>query len=133
MQNVNIQLKYFKEREFNNFGKMDIDFLKTLDEFREFAGKPIIIHSDYRDNSERHKSGQAVDIRIVGFDVLDMYFLAEKFGKFKGIGIYPNWNNPGLHIDTFKSGRWLAYNSGTRQEYTALNSENIKRYVLPII
>jgi uncharacterized protein YcbK (DUF882 family) len=126
-------LKHFKVSEFNHYSKMDSDFLNILDAFREYVGKPIIIHSDWRSNSERHSTGKAVDIHIVGMNCLDQLLIAERFGRFKGIGIYPCWNNPGLHIDTAKDGRWLAYESNGRQEYTALNAENIKRYVISLI
>jgi uncharacterized protein YcbK (DUF882 family) len=126
-------LKYFKPSEFDRYDKMDMDFLNILDEFREFAGRPIYIHSDYRENSSRHITGKAVDIHIKDMNCLDQFLLAERFGKFKGIGVYPSWNSPGLHIDTAKDGRWLAYESNGRQEYTALNAENIKRYVISLI
>lgn len=127
------QLKNFSASEFNHPEKIDVEFLKIVQEFRDFVNKPIIIHSDFRTNSQRHASGKALDFRVVGMNVLDMYLSAERFGKFKGIGIYPNWNNPGLHVDIHKPGRWLAYNSGGRQLYVALNAENLKRYVISTI
>lgn len=109
---------------------MQFDLLKILDEFREYCGYPIVIHGDFRENSERHRSGMAVDMHIVGLNVFDQFLLAERFGKFKGIGIYPCWNNKGLHVDIYKSGRWIAYNDGTgKQQYTALNFDNVKRYI----
>jgi uncharacterized protein YcbK (DUF882 family) len=126
-------LRYFKVSEFDSFDRMDLDFLNMLDAFREFVGKPIILHSDYRSNSDRHITGKAVDMHIVGMNCLDQLLIAERFGKFKGIGIYPSWNSPGLHIDTAKNGRWLAYDSNGRQEYTSLTAENIKRYVISTI
>lgn len=129
-------LKYFSPGEFSGYKNMDNDFLVRLDKFREFVGRPIIIHSDYRegDGSSQHHLGLAVDIHIKGLDVLDQYLLAEKF-DFSGIGVYPCWNRPGLHIDMRKGrrARWLGYNSGNGQQYTALNSENIMRYVIPLI
>lgn len=129
-------MRYFRNSEFNDFDMMNTEFLRLLDEFREFVGKPVIIHSDYRegDGSSQHHLGLAVDIHIKGLDVLDQYLLAEKF-DFSGIGVYPCWNRPGIHIDIRKGqrARWLAYNSGNGQQYTALNSENIMRYVIPLI
>lgn len=123
-------LKYFKVSEFVMYDKMDNDFLNILDEFREFVGRSIYIHSDYRENSARHKTGKAVDIHIKDMNCLDQFLLAERFGKFEGIGIYPCWNNEGLHIDTAKDGRWLCYLANDKQEYTALNYKTIKRYIM---
>jgi len=126
-------LKHFKVSEFNHYSKMDSDFLNILDAFREYVGKPIILHSDWRSNSDRHITGKAVDMHIVGMNCLDQLLIAERFGRFKGIGIYPCWNNPGLHIDIAREGRWLAYTSGNTQEYTSLTAYNINRYVIPTI
>lgn len=133
-----VDIKYFKKSEFNNPDLMQRSTVFLIDEFREFVGASIIINDDARIGSgkSQHYFGKAVDIVIVGLNVLDQYLMAEKFGKFKGIGIYPHWNRPGLHLDNRGGdpGRWLAYKSDDgKQRYTALNSENIKRYVIPII
>jgi uncharacterized protein YcbK (DUF882 family) len=130
-------MKYFIPSEFSNIEKLDDRLLELIDEFREFVGKPIHIHSDYRegDGTSQHHLGKAFDIHIQGFDVLDQYLLAEKFDKFTGIGIYPCWNRPGIHVDIRYGApaRWLAYKDNGKQVYTALNSENIRRYVIPLI
>ena len=97
-------IKHFKPEEFNypdefiNNGGFVL--LQKLDEFREFVGKPIIIHSDFRPGDKgQHGKARAVDIHIKGMHVIDQFLCAEKSGLFTGIGIYPNWNNPGLHLD----------------------------------
>ena len=97
-------IKHFKPEEFNypdefiNNGGFVL--LQKLDEFREFVGKPIIIHSDFRPGDKgQHGKARAVDIHVKGMHVIDQFLCAEKSGLFTGIGIYPNWNNPGLHLD----------------------------------
>lgn len=97
-------IKYFKKEEFNHpdefINNGGYVLLQKLDEFREFVGKPIIIHSDFRPGDKgQHGKARAVDIHIKGMHVIDQFLCAEKFGKFTGIGVYPNWNNPGLHLD----------------------------------
>lgn len=100
-------LKYFSINE--NWGdpnKMDPVLMFTLDEFRHFVNKPIVVHcgweaSGHSENS-LHYQGKAVDIHVEGMHVLDQYLAAERFDSFNGIGIYgPDvWKNPGLHLDT---------------------------------
>lgn len=107
------ELKYFKKEEFNypdefiNNGGFVL--LQKLDEFREFVGKPIIIHSDFRPGDKgQHGKARAVDIHIKGMHIVDQFLCAERSGFFKGIGVYPEWNSPGLHLDIRKgsSARW---------------------------
>ena len=102
-------IKHFKPSEFDHPNKMNPYLIRRLDQFREMIGKPIIIHSDYRPgDSGQHGLGNAVDIHVKGMNVVDQYLLAEKTGLFNGIGVYPNWNNPGLHLDVRKGSpaRW---------------------------
>lgn len=64
-------LRNFSEGEFNNFAKMDQEFLKFLDDVRTLAGMPFYLTSDYRSpqrNAEigghvasLHPKGMAVD------------------------------------------------------------------------
>lgn len=126
-------IKYFKPYEFNEPDKMEYHFINRLDQFREMVGKPIIVHSSYREDSDTHKQGIAVDIHIVDMNVLDMFLLAEKSDLFKGIGVYPNWNSPGLHIDMRNKearwGCWTPTGTGKKNIYVPLDSAFIKRLV----
>ena len=67
-----MDLIYFKEDEFDNFKKMDKDFLRLLDQCRHAAQTPFRITSDYRNKRKNkdvggspdsaHLYGYAVDI-----------------------------------------------------------------------
>ena len=97
------QIKYFNPDE--NWGdpiEINFDLLKRLDALREFCGNPIIIHCGYTTDghtkNSQHYAGKAADFHIMGVRLINQYLLAERF-NFGGIGIYPNWKNPGLHCD----------------------------------
>lgn len=108
------KIRYFKPSEFNYPYKMSEELIIALDALREYVDKPIIIHSDYRPgDSGQHGKGLAVDIHIKNMHVIDQFLCAERMGLFKGIGVYPRWNNPGLHLDVRegKSARWGCWQS----------------------
>ena len=93
-------VKFFKPSEFKHPEKMEPLLIYSLDKLRKQAGSPIIVNSDYREgDSGQHGQGKAVDIVISGMSVVDQFLLAEKSRMFSGIGIYPFWNRPGLHLD----------------------------------
>lgn len=83
--------------------KMDHNLIIRLDQLRELAGKPIIIHCGYATEGHSlnsfHYKGMAADLHIEGYSLLDQYLLAEQAGPFGGIGVYPDWSRPGLHLD----------------------------------
>lgn len=97
------KIKYFKESEWGDVSKLEPNLIYLLDEFREFVGKPIVIHCAYDKNghttNSQHYLGKAVDFHIKGMNWRDQYYAAVRFGKWTGIGVYPDWNNPGLHCD----------------------------------
>ena len=93
-------IKYFKPSEFSQPDKMNTELIKALDEYRRLCGKPVIIHSSFREGDKgQHGLGNAVDIHVKGISLIDAYLLAEKTGLFNGIGVYSWWNNKGLHLD----------------------------------
>lgn len=67
-----MDLIYFDKEEFDNFEKMDSEFLKLLDEIRHLSGVTMIITSDYRTKKKNkevkgspdsaHLYGWAVDV-----------------------------------------------------------------------
>lgn len=125
-------VKHFKPSEFNEPNEMDYHFINRLDKFRDMVGKPIIIHSSYRKGGKsKHAEGIAVDIHIKGMDLMDMFLWAERSDLFKGIGVYPCWNNPGLHLDMRKEeGRWATWDKSDVKDktYVALDSKFWERY-----
>ena len=90
-----------KSENWGDADKMNPLLIYSLDALRELAGRPIIINSGYRPNDpgSTHKNGDAADIVITGLSVIDQFLLAEKTRLFSGIGVYPFWNRPGLHLD----------------------------------
>jgi len=54
------------------------------------------------------------------YELYQFYILAEEAG-FTGIGVYPDWNNPGLHVsDGSDTGRWAGINKDGKQVYIGL-------------
>lgn len=116
-------LRYFTEKEkWGDAGKMNPALLLLLDRLRHKIGKPFVIHCGYEISghspSSRHYSGDAVDFHIEGLsfpeaiDALlkalhDTDFLGEVSAVYVGLGIYPDWNSAGFHIDLRGySARW---------------------------
>ena len=97
------QIEHFDPKEkWGDSEKMSFELLKRLDALREFCGHRIIIHCGYAVNGHtkdsQHYLGRAADFHIAGVSLVNQYLLAERF-NFGGIGVYPEWNNPGLHCD----------------------------------
>lgn len=129
------QLKYFSPEE--NWGspcKMSFELLKKLDALREFVSRRIIIHCGYsrggHTKDSQHYLGKAVDFHIENTSLINQYLVAERF-MFTGIGVYPDWNNPGLHCDVrYKSkeqpqDRWAKLN----KKYVPLTENIIKKII----
>jgi uncharacterized protein YcbK (DUF882 family) len=98
--------------------KIDPLLLYSLYSLRKAIGLPIHIHCGTQGKHVEgsfHYNGLAVDVHI-GKDVpvLDQYLMVEKYNLFTGIGLYPDWNNPGLHLDigrgTKRPARWVKKN-----------------------
>lgn len=84
------------------FGSLTMNpiLIQTLQALRNYTGRPIHIHSGYRrEGGGFHPRGMAADIHIEGLGLVDQYLAAERFAEFGGIGVYPYWNNPGIHVD----------------------------------
>ena len=118
----------FSEVEpWGNPSLIDEQLVILLQSIRDHAQKPIIIHAGTQGTHaprSLHYIGKAVDFHIQNMCVLDQYLIAEKIVGCGGIGIYPFWNNPGLHIDirhTHLGARWIQSADGS---YQALNAPN---------
>lgn len=102
------RIKHFKREEWEKFpDRIHSEVVYLLDEMRQAAGKPIIIHvaaddSGHVEGSAHYFTSQrtalAVDFHVVGMSLLDQWLLAERF-PWVGIGVYPGWEHPGLHCD----------------------------------
>lgn len=135
------KVKHFTEKE--NWGSpslMDYDLIYGLDALREYVGLPVIIHCGYATKGHSKKSwhytGHAVDCHIENMSILDQYLAAERFG-FGGIGVYPYWVKPGLHLDTRhlapyeKGARWVGVMKDRKQIYLALDEGTIVTHLIP--
>jgi uncharacterized protein YcbK (DUF882 family) len=80
---------------------MDSFLVHELDRLRAYIGRKIVIHCGYeaRDGKGYHPKGLAVDCHASGLHPMEFYIAASRFKGFGGIGIYPWWNRPGLHLD----------------------------------
>lgn len=124
--------------------------LLRLDDFRRFLGVPVYVSSGVRTNNPKSfhhpvNGACAVDIVVPDYkdSAMDLVLDAERFA-FHGIGYYPHWawgsrTCGGLHLDTrpykrkkdgtfFKGSRWMGIMQGDKQNYIALNYENMVRF-----
>jgi len=106
-------ITYFKQTEFDYPENIDTTSLLMLDRMRHIEGgiKDIFIcvNADfaYEGHSKNswHYRGKAFDISILDrktkepLPILEQYIMVTRY-FFTGIGVYPYWNRPGLHIDT---------------------------------
>lgn len=122
------KIKHFSPDEnWGDVNKVNPYLIIALDALREATGHPIVIHNAYatkgHSETSMHYVGKAADIHIVGMSLIDAYLAVEKLGLFNGVGLYPFWNNPGLHVDLRqKPARWGRNAAGI---YVALNDKFI--------
>jgi len=85
--------------------KMQLHLIYWLDALRKYVGSPLIIHCGYEKeghvSKSQHRWGNAVDLHSDTIHYKTLLCAALLF-PFAGIGIYPYWNNPGLHLDMRK-------------------------------
>lgn len=114
-----------KWEEYKNFSKEEFDckhsgknemkheFMKKLQNLREFYGKSMRITSGYRDithpiearkkgKSGAHTTGMAADIAVERQDAYDLLSLAFQIG-FTGIGIQQKGGGRFIHLDCIES------------------------------
>jgi len=90
-----------------------------------------VIHVAYETSGHavdsQHYLGLAVDLHFANISLLDQFLMVERF-PFTGVGLYPFWTNPGVHLDI----REVAENGGARWwrgaggEYKEMNAELFK-------
>jgi len=110
-------------------------FIKKV--FSKFAF--AIVHqafekTGHEKNSLHYLNGnglaRAVDLHFEDVALIDQYLAAERF-PFTGIGCYPLWRNPGLHLEIedgiiVPGKRWMKTSEG----YIGITSETLQ-YILP--
>lgn len=107
-------VRHFKREEWKHDpDKVQPDLVYLVDELRGTAGAPILIHVAFDPSGHVTDSGHyttsrdlavAVDLHIAGWSLLRQWLHAEKM-VFNGIGLYPHWQHPGLHVDLRRIGR----------------------------
>jgi uncharacterized protein YcbK (DUF882 family) len=93
-----------------------------------FSGFHVRVNEDYASagpdsphvKDSQHFLGQAADLSIYGCSLFDAWLSAERFA-FKGIGVYPYWNNPGLHLDVRTAPYRARWWRDAEKNYQALN------------
>ena len=95
-------VKYFTPEE---VGAEDMSpaLMFKIDIFRGQIGHSVIVHCGYEtsghsENSYHYKK-MALDFHVKGHTDYKEQFRKLMDLKFGGIGWYPEWNNPGWHID----------------------------------
>lgn len=128
------KVKYFSSSEFKAPDMLVPALIYTTDKLRKFINKRISIHCDYEKRETGfHPLYMALDLHAENMHWFDLYLAASRFDLFNGIGCYPNWNNPGIHVDirpkisdySYDS-RWL---SPAPKVYIPLTTENLKKYL----
>jgi len=91
------------EENWGDWRKVYRELVFLLDAFREFVDRRVVLHnvldlSGHTDGSY-HYPGMAADFHVEGMHVVDQFIAASRFDGFNGLGVYPAWENPGLHGD----------------------------------
>lgn len=101
-----VEIVHFTEEEFTDVHGMHLPLLLELDRLREYIRARITVkesnparspHSSHMKDS-LHYAGRATDIAANDKSLWDLFLSANRF-KFTGIGVYPHWNQPGLHVE----------------------------------
>lgn len=127
------EVKNFTPKRFGTISMAKV-LIFTLQDMRDYIGRRIFVHNGYRPgNKGYHPLKMAVDIDIEGLHVIDQYLVAERFDNFNGIGVYPLWRRPGLHLDVrlkrksaFDS-RWGRFEPGN---YVKLDYEFFRKIIM---
>lgn len=87
--------------------RVNPELVYLLDDFRAAVGKPVILHEVWASSGHlpgsSHYTGDAVDCHVAELNLIDQWLAAERF-PFVGIGLYPFWVQPGLHLEVRPSG-----------------------------
>ena len=140
------ELSFFKENEFHGFyGDCNPKLLVLTDLFRYIWDNPVAISSAngavgrYDETNSQHNINywdevRALDLKPKGltskYDLERAFKIARDVG-FTGIGLYPEWSDPGIHVD-IRNDRtigdplyWGAYyktdNGQRKQEYVYMD------------
>lgn len=120
--------RWFTPREWGpGWDRIDPALVLAVDDLRDALGRPVILLGDPTDPTGRvpgsqHPLGRAVDLTCPGVTLGDLWLEAERLRAFGGIGLYPWWRRPGLHVDTrpaARRARWWRDADGRDHPLTA--------------
>ena len=97
------QVRGFAPHEkWGNPNMMEQSIIFAADRFRAYVNKKVKVHCGYepRDTGGRHPKGLAMDCHVEDMHWFDQFIAATRIDELNGIGAYPYWNNPGIHIDS---------------------------------
>ena len=115
---------HFHRQEFKDDPyQLDRGIVFILRNMRIESGHPCAVHCGWADGAGHstnswHYKGRALDVNFKEMSLVDQVKLAYKHGC-TGIGAYPTWHEPGIHIDN-RDGRpvyWIEKVKGSG-EYT---------------
>ena len=147
-----LTLQHFGAGEFGAYWPMmNVDLLKRLDRFRSLLGypvaisrapgaigRPIIGGGQAESGAERSWHNYAIHGEVMAVDVHPLppmgataserrrWFDVAKQVGFTGIGIYPDWNRPGVHLDVRTDRQpgspatWAGVSQGGKQVYVGI-------------
>lgn len=134
------------DENWGDWQRMCWPLLTTLDDMRQYAGIPLIILRGWEPRPKfSYHNIDGVSMAVDGYfktekgtplNVVDQYIIASRFDRFNGIGVYPHWDHPGLHLDIRVKekrfdfdARWMGVlNDKGEQIYLPLTWENLLRY-----
>lgn len=119
------KIKNFRRDEWTDDpDQVNQDLVIMLDKIRDLAGVPIVIHVAWASSGHAangwHYRGQAADFHFGGkLTVWEQYSILS-VQMFGAIGWYPEWNNPGWHVDLRPAGKerlcWICEGNVYRYE-----------------
>jgi len=124
MQPFNLPWKQY-EASGPMIDKVDVRLIVLLRDLNDFVHNKLYVHCLYdeaRNAANVHRLGLACDGRIEDMPLIEQFVCISRF-PFKGIGIYPAWNNPGFHVDLRNSRIGARWGCKKKGEYVALNSQ----------
>jgi len=92
------------DQTYAHIAKVKFSFMRKVQKFRTLIGRPVRFNS-LTDGTHAKKSmhylGRAVDLRIGGKAAINWNKMVQHAltAGLTGIGYYPFWNTPGLHVD----------------------------------
>ena len=132
------QVNHFTPTEFEHPEDMFPTLVYELDKFREFVRRAVKVKES---NPERrpgsshmpqslHYVGRAVDIAVKDLPLWDVFLAATRFPLFTGIGVYPYWTEPGIHVQidadtSILRKYWWRDNSGQYRALTVWDLEEL--------